>query len=213
MERALRARHDLHLLRKLWHMTTGCVGYAVVVGLNLDLHMAGAGLLIFALAGFMLEAARLRSPALNKRVLATMGPLMRSSEQNSCSGLPFYALGVGASLLLFEREAALLGILFLVFADPISSLFGILHGKHRLVSGKSLEGSIAGFITCYLITFVWITSSGISSGPEVMLFCMLAGLVGSLSELLSVFADDNLTIPLLSGAGLTAINALIPLLS
>lgn len=212
MEKALRARHDLHLARKTWHMSTGLFGYAVVIGLDLNLHLAGLGLLAFAVLGFLVEAIRLRTPQINRRIITLMGPLMRSSEQNSCSGLPFYALGVGASLLLFERDIALISILFLVFADPISSLFGILHGKHRLISGKSLEGSMAGFVTCYIISFLWISSSLSVIGPHVVLFCVLAGLIGSLSELLSVFADDNLTIPLLSGAGITVINFLIPLL-
>src|SRR5690606_14987944 len=109
-------------------------------------------------SGFLFEAVRLRSNSINQRVINLMGPLMRKSEQNSCSGLPFYALGVGASLLLFESEIALLSVLFLIFADPISSFFGILYGRNRLVTGKSLEGSAAGFVTCYVLSFVWISS-------------------------------------------------------
>tara|TARA_R110000868_G_scaffold378945_1_gene644597 strand:- start:7565 stop:8206 length:642 start_codon:yes stop_codon:yes gene_type:complete len=212
MENTLRARHDLHLMRKAWHMLTGSIGLMTFLTFNIDQHLMGMALMVFALSGFLFEALRLRSPTLNEKVLSLMGPLMRRSEQNSCSGLPFYALGVGASLLLFEREQALLSILFLVFADPISSLFGILFGSHKIISGKSLEGSMAGFITCYLITFIWINSSTGLSGSNVVVFCILAGLIGAASELSSVFADDNLTIPLLSGAGLTAINLLIPVL-
>lgn len=212
MQTALRARHDLHLLRKLWHTSTGCFGFAVVVGLNLNLHHAGFALMLFALAGFLFEGIRLNSPKINERVINAMGPLMRTSEQHGCSGLPFYALGVGASLLLYERDIALLAILFLVFADPISSLFGIMFGRNKLIAGKSLEGSMAGFITCYLLAFTWITSQYQVTGIEVMAFCILAGFVGAISELLSIFADDNLLIPILSGAGLTAINAIIPLM-
>tara|TARA_R110000868_G_scaffold379542_2_gene645428 strand:- start:17782 stop:18423 length:642 start_codon:yes stop_codon:yes gene_type:complete len=212
METTLRARHDLHLMRKAWHMLTGSLGLITFLTFNIEQHLMGVVLVAFALSGFLFEAIRLRNSAINQKVLSLMGPLMRSSEQNSCSGLPFYALGVGASLLLFERDQALLSILFLIFADPISSLFGILFGSHKLISGKSLEGSMAGFITCYLITFMWINIQTGVSGANVVVFCILAGLIGAASELSSVFADDNLTIPLLSGAGLTAINILIPVL-
>lgn len=212
METTLRARHDLHLIRKAWHMATGCIGLGLFFVSGIEQYVMGAALLALALAGFALEMARLRIPSLNQRVLKSMGPLMRSSEQNSCSGLPFYALGVGASLLLFEREAALLSIMFLVFADPISSLFGIMFGQNKLISGKSLEGSMAGFVTCYLITFMWINLTSSVTGSHVVLFCILAGLIGAISELTSVLADDNLTIPLISGAGLSVINLFIPLL-
>lgn len=213
MERALRARHDLHLLRKAWHMTTGGVGLLLFLSLGASQHFIGMVLVGFSLAGFAFEFIRLRSRVINTLVLKTMGPLMRSSERESCSGLPFYALGVGASLLLFERDIAILSVLFLVFADPISSLFGILYGQHRLIPGKSLEGSIAGFVTCYLVTFMWLTQTQTITGPQVVGFCFLCGLVGAVSELLSFVADDNLTIPLLSGLGITLVNSLIPLMA
>tara|TARA_R110002049_G_scaffold93482_7_gene231066 strand:- start:588 stop:1226 length:639 start_codon:yes stop_codon:yes gene_type:complete len=211
MENTLRARHDLHLMRKAWHMSTGCIGLAVYYGLGLHEHFVGTALLALAISGFAFEFLRLKNNKINQLVLRFMGPLMRTNEQTSCSGLPFYALGVGASLLLFEKEVALLSILFLIFADPISSLFGIMYGQNKLISGKSLEGSMAGFVTCYLLSFSWIMTQASITGPQVVLFCILAGLLGSLSELLSVFADDNLTIPLISGAGLTLINIFIPI--
>ena len=211
MQKVLRARHDLHIIRKLWHMSTGLLGYSIVVGLNLPLDITGMALVAFALTGFLFEGVRLNSPKINEKVISLMGPLMRKSEQNACSGLPFYALGVGASLLLFERDVALLSILFLVFADPISSFFGILYGRHRLISGKSLEGSAAGFLTCYILSFIWINTHQYVVGPEVVVFCIFAGLIGALSELSSIVADDNLTIPLVSGAGITLINTIIPI--
>lgn len=213
MQNTLRARHDLHLIRKAWHMSSGCLGLAVYHLFNLSEHFVGFALIAFALSGFLFELIRLRNDKINTLVLKFMGPLMRKHEKNSCSGLPFYALGVGASLLLFEKEVALLGIFFLIFADPISSLFGILYGQNKLIPGKSLEGSMAGFVTCYLLTFVWIASQTGFSGPQVVLFCIFAGLIGSISELMSVFADDNLTIPLVSGAGLTILNTIIPIFS
>ncbi len=211
MERTLRARHDLHLLRKAWHMTTGGIGLLVFLSFELDQHFTGLVFVCLALVGFTFEFLRVRLDGLNQRVMAVMGPLMRTSERNSCSGLPFYALGAGACLMLFEREIAVLSILFLIFADPISSLFGILYGQKRLIPGKSLEGTMAGFITCYLLTLFVINVNQNISGLEVVVFCFFSGCIGAVSELLSFVADDNLTIPLLSGFGITLLNAAIPL--
>jgi dolichol kinase len=40
---------------------------------------------------------------------------------------------------------------------------------------------------------------------------MLSGVIGAASEVLSVKIDDNLMIPILSGAGMTMINLFIPI--
>ena len=135
-----------------------------------------------------------------------MGPLMRKSEANGSSGLPFYALGISLSLFLFRENIALLSIMFLIFSDPISSYFGIRFGKDKILPNKSLQGSVAGFSACYLLTLLYTMGSS-ASAANIFIFAVIAGLIGSLSELVSAFGiDDNLTIPVLSGIGLTLIN-------
>ena len=48
------------------------------------------------------------------------------------------------------------------------------------------------------------------SDLNLIIFSVSAGIIGSLSELASAFnIDDNLTIPVLSGAGLTLVNGMI----
>jgi dolichol kinase len=127
------------------------------------------------------------------------------------SGLPFYALGISLSLFFYKRELAVISIMFLVFSDPISSFFGVLYGKDKILPNKSLQGAVAGFFTCYLITlFYCMNVTEISS--SLLIFAVLGGFIGSLSELVSAFnVDDNLTIPVLSGLGLTLVNYFIPL--
>jgi diacylglycerol kinase (CTP) len=203
---SLKARNDVHLLRKAWHMGTGVTGLAIYHILDFDSESTGLFFVLFALFGLAVEFVRLRYSAMNTRILKVLGPFMRDSEKDSVSGLPFYALGVGLSLLLFEERVAVLSILFLVFADPIASLFGILFGKDKILPNKSLQGFVAGFCVCYLLA---LTYSLYYAGAEfnVLIFALIAGLVGALSELLSAWGvDDNLTIPLFSGFGLTLLN-------
>ena len=122
------------------------------------------------------------------------------------SGLPFYALGVSLALHLFSKEVALLAVFFLVFSDPISSFFGIIYGKDKIMPNKSLQGAIAGFFTCYLITLFYGLSYG-GEGYNLLWFAILGGVIGAFSEMLSAFnVDDNLTIPVVSGLGLTVLN-------
>lgn len=206
LNKALAKRSDLHLLRKLWHMGVGSLCLFVYYQTGEDQHFWAWSILGVAAAGFVFDFARHRSTAMNDVVLRIMGPFMRSSEKNGMSGFPFYALGVGLALLLFKKEIALLATFFLVFSDPISSFFGIIYGKDKIMPNKSLQGAIAGFFTCYLITLFYGLYYGADGNP-LLWFSISAGLVGAISEMLSAFnVDDNLTIPVVSGLGITVLN-------
>lgn len=206
----LKQRDDIHLARKIWHISTGLIGLLIFNFFNLDQRNVGIGLMIVSLVGFIFELLRLQSAALNEIVLKTMGKVMRKSEASKVSGLPFYALGVGISFFLFERDIAFLSVLFLVFSDPVSSLVGIIFGTQKLVEGKSLQGSVAGLITCYLITLNYGLAQGIE-GEDLFIFSVLSGIIGMISELSSRYIDDNLAIPVFSGLGLSLLNAFTPL--
>jgi len=204
--KSLRARNDLHLLRKVWHMGTGLTGLLIYSISGLEAQTMALYLFLIAAIGFSFEALRLNNRAINEIAIKLMGPFMRDSEKDSMSGLPFYALGVSTSLYFFDERLAILGILFLIFSDPISSAVGILYGKDKILGGKkSLQGAAAGFVTCYMLTLFY-TLNYVPVTYSLLGFAVLAGLIGSISELLSVFVDDNLTVPIVSTIGLTLIN-------
>ena len=115
------------------------------------------------------------------------------------------------SLYLYSEKVAILSILFLVFADPISSFFGVKYGKTKLMENKSFEGSLAGFLVCSLTSLIYLSYYSSNSGiavldAKVLLFSLIAGFIGSFSELCSSIVDDNLSIPIVSGLGLTVLN-------
>lgn len=206
LSRAFAKRSDLHLLRKFWHISTGSVGLLLYYRSENQPEFWAFLTLTIALFGFLFDFLRARNEKLNHFVVSLMGPFMRQSEIQGFSGLPFYSLGVSLSLFLFKPQIAELSILFLVFSDPISSFFGVIFGKDKIMPNKSLQGAIAGFFTCYLITLFYGLNAHIPSGT-LFIFAILAGVVGTFSELLSAFnIDDNLTIPVVSGLGLTILS-------
>ncbi|OUR96240.1 hypothetical protein A9Q84_07735 [Halobacteriovorax marinus] len=209
-DQSLALRSDLHIARKVWHTVTGLVGLSIYNQLQLSSNEMGKYLLILAVVALALELLRLKVPRINEVFLIFMKPFVRESERNSLTGFPFYALGISLSLLMFEEKIAVLSALFLIFSDPISSLFGILYGKDKIIGNKSLQGAIAGFVVCYSLTFLY-GSYFYRPGVDLILFSFIAGVIGSLSELCSVIVDDNLAIPVLSGLGLTLINYIIPI--
>jgi len=198
-------RTDVHLLRKLWHIGVGLIGviFYLISGISPD----KLAIILFALAGLAigLDVLRINNQKIQRASLLVMGPFIRKSELKSITGLPFYALGVALSLSLYQEKIAVLSILFLIFADPISSYVGIRFGKDKSLPNKSLQGSLAGFIVCVALTFFYIFFRG-NINHNLLIFALLGGIVGSISEMMSFLVDDNLTIPVISGLGLTVLN-------
>lgn len=194
------------MLRKLWHIGAGLLGLMIYFKCNMEPQLMASILFLLAMFGLMLDVARLRMPKLNMIVVNIMKPFMRRSEKDSISGFPFYALGVSISLFLFPEKIAILSIFYLIFSDPISSLVGVLYGRDKILPNKSLQGTLAGFMTCCLITLIYGMSISVAQF-NLIAFSLLAGLIGCLSELLSSFKiDDNLTIPVFSGLGIYCLN-------
>jgi dolichol kinase len=208
MTSPMRMRSDLHITRKLWHMATGLTGLIFYYKSGFSSDKTATVLLIFSACTFLVEFLRLRNEQLNQLLMVLMKPVMRESEKNSISGMPFYALGVSLSLFFFPERLAILSILFLIFADPMASLCGVLYGRDKILPNKSLQGTMAAFSVCYIVTLVY---GLIHASPNInlLVFSIAAGLIGAMSELCSQFIDDNLCIPVLSGLGLFLVNIMI----
>ena len=204
-------RNELHVLRKVFHGGIGLAGTWLYYHVELlTITRLAYFCLGFAVFGFFLEFLRLRFFSLNYYLIKMVGPLLRESEVSSYSGIPYYSLGVGISCFIYQEDIALISCFFLFFADPVSSYFGIRYGTKKLVCNKSIQGSVAGFCICYLISLIYGLVF-LEPTMNLLAFSILAGLLGSLSEILSVFVDDNLTIPVVSGGGLTLLNMVFQL--
>jgi len=157
----------------------------------------------------LIELVRLCSQRANRAVLDFFKPIVRVGEESRLSGSSYYLIGCTISAIVFPKEIALLAILYLAFGDPVASLVGLLFGKRRKNSPlkdfypKSLEGSIACFLVCFLLTvfvsFVLSRTKELNLG-ERLAFAGLGGLAGSIGELIPFHTDDNLALPLVSGA-------------
>lgn len=91
---------------------------------------------------------------------------------------------------------------FLAFADPIASYFGIMYGKDKILREKSLQGFLAAFVVCSLLTFAFLNSYDLFA-ERMVLISLLGGLIGALAELIPIGKlDDNLTLPVLSAVSL-----------
>ena len=205
--RILYAEHDIHLPRRFWHIGTGILGFTLYRALGIPPQTMGAALFLLSGIIFVGEFFRLRYPALNSQVVRTLGVFMRDTEWSTYSGLPFYSLGCALSLLLFEENIAHLSLFFLIFIDPIAGCFGVMFGKNKIAFGKSLEGFLAGLMVGFVTAWMYcLVALGGPLDGRVFIFSFCAGCIGACAELFSFAFDDNLTLPLFSGVGLTLLN-------
>ncbi len=105
------------------------------------------------------------------------------------------SLGAMLSLLLYPEPASFIAIYALAFGDGFASLVGTVWGRIKIpfTGGKTIIGTMAGFVAVYMATMAYIGNVRVS---------LVIALTASLLELLPTKDADNLIIPV--GTGLVA---------
>lgn len=202
-DNTLKKRSEIHLIRRFWHTVAGVLILIPYFMGDVSLNYIGYFSTFFCALGFYFDFKRQTDQDLNQKIQNIFRPIMRKSEQENYSGIPFYALGVSLAIFLYPEKVALLAVLFLVFADPIASIVGVYLGKNRIFPNKTLEGTIAAFIVCFAIVLIYSRYVPMNA-DNLLFYALLGGVSGATSELLSAFnIDDNFTIPVVSGALMT----------
>lgn len=195
-QRQLKKKSDLHLLRKIWHVT-GVIAIVIIYN-NVTRTSALQMISLALLTWIMVDVTRLLFPRMNKLMLPIFGPIMRDYEFNSFSGVSYLLLGTSIIIFLFPQTIVSLALLFLAFADPMASYVGIRYGKDKLIGNKSLQGTLAAFLTCTIISALYFFKLNIMT-ERLLIVSLLSGLVGAVSELIPLGKlDDNLSFPLVS---------------
>lgn len=203
---ALKRRSDIHWARKIWHM--GGVSLVALIYAYAPYDVAMGILAACWLAFVPFDIARHFFPDLNRVALRSFSLIMREHEEKKLAGTSYLFTGVAIVGFLFPREVAQPTLLFLAFADPFASVIGIKYGSIKIFGHKSLQGFLAAFLICFVLSFSYFSNHGLL--PQNQLTAsLIAGLVGALAELVPVYNfDDNLTLPVLSALGLWGIYAL-----
>lgn len=199
----LRTKSDLHLARKIWHFL-GIVGMVLIYlyfGTKRSWWIIG-GLLAFFLP---LDWLRQTRPNLNRATMRVFGAVMRDHEKNRFSGLTYLLVGGVILLAFFDRHVITLSLLFLAIGDPLASYFGIRYGRDRILGNKTLQGTLAAFFACSAVAAAYYYFNGIMT-ERLLIVAPISGLIGAATELLPIGElDDNLTCPVLSAIGLSAL--------
>jgi HAD superfamily phosphoserine phosphatase-like hydrolase len=107
----------------------------------------------------------------------------------------FFAFGILLALLLFPRPASNAAIVIFALGDSTASIFGKMFGRNPLLfnKGKTLEGSLIGFVFAFSGAAFFVNPFLAASGAALAM----------LIESLPLPTNDNLVLPLVTGALLT----------
>jgi dolichol kinase len=167
----------------------------------------------FTLLSWTAEAIKSSGPRGLAFIKLVFGPLLHAHEQKTISSATWYATSITICTLLFSYEFLILGVLSLAIGDPMAALIGRKWGRIKLIHRRTLEGSLAfwvsAFLICWLDLFLFHQISGkalVFSTAQALLVAGSAGLGGSLGELFSKGIDDNFSVPI-AAASLSALCA------
>ena len=146
-------RHDLQISRRFFHFLNG---FSIAMAYQFFFtHTRIVSLLgTIACLIYLFEQLRISYPGQFKKMSWLTNLFLRAEEELKESSMIPYVMAVLLSILTFPKPVAIVAILSLAIADPLSAIIGIRFGKRRVVKHKSLEGSAAFFIATFAISSV-----------------------------------------------------------
>lgn len=182
-----------HLGRKFYHLFGGLGLLSLYYILGRERALPFYGVLFFTV--LTLDVARLKIPSVNRFIFSRFGSFVRSSEEHKLTGTAPYVLGIGLSFFFYSAAVATAAVCFLAFGDVAATAVGERYGKIK-IGDKSLEGTTA-FILAAIAAGFLLTQTGTGLMPGVII---LGALSAAGVELVPLPVNDNLVIPIVSGA-------------
>jgi dolichol kinase len=181
-------------LRKLIHLSGA--GFPLLYMVAPRQTVLVVGLLVLA-ATVTVEWGRQRLPALERLFEWFIGPALRQGEERKPTTGTWSMLGILTTLLAFQRAFAIPAMFYAQIGDPAAEVLGRRWGRHRLRSGKSLEGSLGCFLVSALIGL--FCSQLLPLNPGIAVW---GALVAAVAEAAPLPIGDNLFMAPLAGLGM-----------
>jgi HAD superfamily phosphoserine phosphatase-like hydrolase len=177
-------REDIHASGIFMPVIAGLIGVPIV------------GALIFTIA-FVYTVSEIWR--LEGRELPLISAITRhaasQSELNGFAAAPLYfAFGILLTLTVFPHPASYAAIAMFCLGDSTASLFGgLISTSLPFNKGKTWEGSLAGFFFAFLAGTFFVSP----------IYALVGATIAMTIEVLPLPVNDNVLIPLITGAALT----------
>ncbi len=147
--------------------------------------------------GFVVvDALRLRIGPFKTLFIIVFGSMLRKKELKGFTGATYLMIGALLSALFFTKYIFITALSFAIVGDTFAAITGQVVGKIK-IGRKTLEGSIAGLISCIIVVFV---VSKLANHEFPIIIGIIGAVVASIVEMLPIDLNDNVVIPLASGA-------------
>jgi dolichol kinase len=174
-------RKAIHLFALVMPIGYFIVPYGWAVGLLLSAWLISLGL----------DVIRLFQLRVYQRVKPLLGQVLRPQERRDFTGATYILFAGLFCRVAFSVPAAAAGMVFIILGDTAAALVGRRWGRHKF-GHKSYEGS-AAFFVCAAV--------GAAILPGIPLgWGLAAALLATLVEATSGLIDDNVSVPLVTGA-------------
>jgi len=163
-------------------------------------------LAVFTLLFILIDYVRLHVGSVKKLFMLLFGQLLRRKELSTLTGGSYLLLASLVALAIFpNRGVFIAAVSFLVIGDTVAALFGLRFGRIRLFR-KTIAGTFACLVSC-LITAYIVYKLPNTNLPFVV--GIIGAVIATIVEALPVEVNDNVVIPIFSGAVMQIIITLI----
>ena len=104
------------------------------------------------------------------------------AEEEVCIGAHLYfAIAALINVLLFPMQIAISTIIVATISDALAAIVGKSLGRHRFKNGKSLEGSVAFFLSALLVFYFFVP----------LPLAIVGSIAGTVVEFFNIPPNDN----------------------
>lgn len=181
-------------VRQLIHLVFG-LGIAALA------YFLDHALVIALLAGGLLAGILLVDLILRGYQIPVVSPLVEYGDRSDPlpgKGAFFFAVSALACIIIFPVPVVVPALVALSVLDSVTTIAGLRFGRHRILNGKSWEGTLSGIAVTIFALLPLLTI------PGAVAVSVVAGIIELFSPV-----DDNLVIPVGVCALLTLVPALI----
>ena len=158
-------------------------------------------LLLAFIISMVVEFHRFWQRGFRKTFNRIFGLILRRHELRDLTGATYLLFSSMLCVALFEPLIASCAVAFLSVGDTFAALVGMNLGKRKFMGmSKSMEGSIACFVSCLIFGLFWMKNPFLALG---------GAFTATIAELGGIPLDDNLKIPLGAGLIMTILSIII----
>ncbi len=182
-------------LRKSIHLGSLIIPFSYRYILGFNRRIAFSLLLVAFGISMVIEFQRLWHRSFRKTFNRIFGMILRRHEQRDFTGATYLLFSSMICVVFLEPVIASCAMAFLSIGDTFAAIVGMSVGKRKFKgTGKSLEGSLACFVSCLIFGLLWLPNPVLAIG---------GALAATLAELSRIPLDDNLKIPFSAGLFMT----------